>query len=65
MYNVSSETLVNIAFTKVIKFSKNKNIFYAIPCKGVQERKNGLHLFAGDCMSGVKFGDKKMFTNGY
>jgi hypothetical protein len=52
MYNVSSETLVNIAFTKIIKLSKNKNLFCAIPGKGVQMRKFGLHLFAGDCMMG-------------
>jgi hypothetical protein len=61
MYNVSSETLVNIAFTKVIKLSKNKNIFCAIPCKGVQERKNGLHLFAGDCMRGEKYREKNVY----
>jgi len=47
---VSSKTLVNIAFTKIIKLSKNQNFICAIPGKGVQERKNGLHLFAGDCM---------------
>jgi hypothetical protein len=47
---VSSETLVNIAFTKIIKLSKNKNLFCAIPGKGVQMRKFGLHLFAGNCM---------------
>jgi hypothetical protein len=64
MYNVSSETLVNIAFTKIIKFSKNQNFICAIPGKGVQERKFGLHLFAGDCMIGKNSG-RKMFTNGY
>jgi len=49
---VSSETLVKIAFTKIIKLSKNKNLFCAIPGKGVQKRKNGLHLFAVGCMKG-------------
>lgn len=64
MYNVSSETLVNIAFTKIIKLSKNKNLFCAIPGKGVQERKFGLHLFAGVCMRGKNF-ERKYLTNGY
>ncbi len=63
MYNASSETLVNIAFTKIIKFSKNQNFICAIPGKGVQERKNGLHLFAEFCMRG-KMLERKMMTNG-
>jgi len=63
MYNVSSETLVNIAFTKIIKLSKNKNLFCAIPGKGVQKRRFGLHLFAGDCMSRKNL-ERKMLTNG-
>jgi hypothetical protein len=63
MYNVSSETLVKIALTKIIKLSKNKNLFCAIPGKGVQKRKFGLHLFAGDCMRGENL-ERKLLTNG-
>ena len=59
MYNASSETLVNIAFTKIIKFSKNQNFICAIPDKGVQERKSDLHLFAGGCMR-KKIGEKNV-----
>ena len=63
MYNVSSETLVNIAFTKIIKFSKNQNIICATACKGVQEKKDEVHLFAGDCMRKKK-SERKWLTNG-
>jgi len=59
---VSSETLVNIAFTKIIKFSKNKNIFYANSCKVVRKKKFGLHLFAGDCMRGKSWREKIKLT---
>jgi len=58
MYNVSSETLVNIAFTKIIKFSKNQNIICATACKGVQEKKDEVHLFAGNCMRGKSWREK-------
>jgi len=61
---VSSETLVNIASTKIIKLSKNQNFICAIPGKGVQERKNGLHLFAEDCMRRKNL-ERKIMTNGY
>jgi len=55
MYNCSSETLMNIAFTKIIKFIKNKNIFCANTCKAMQEKNYDVHLFAGDCMSENNF----------
>jgi hypothetical protein len=37
---VSSETLVNIAFTKIKKNIKNKNIFHAKGCNTMNKNKN-------------------------
>ena len=50
MYNVSSETLVNIAFTKIKKLLKKQKFICATACKVVQEKKDEVHLFAGNCM---------------
>ena len=48
MYTDSSETLVFIAFTKIIKFQKNKNIFCANECEWMQLK---VYAFALVCIS--------------
>jgi hypothetical protein len=52
MYNVSFETLVNIAFTKIKKLLKKQRNIYANTCKVVREKNESMHLFAGVCMRG-------------
>jgi hypothetical protein len=43
MYKVIAETLACIAFTKIGEFLKNKNIFCAKGCEGMQKQVARLH----------------------
>jgi hypothetical protein len=49
MHNDSRETLAVIAFTKIIKSQKNKNIFCASGCKMMQKKIMQLHFNAAVC----------------
>jgi hypothetical protein len=46
MYKGIAETLASIAFTKIGEFLKNKNIFCAKGCEGMQEQVELLHRIA-------------------